>query len=252
MRSQWPRILMYHAVCPLPDNPNKILTSPELFCAQMRHLKERNLRGVSMRELYRAVTVGNAKGLVGLTFDDGYENFLQNALPVLERFGFSATVFAVAGMLGRENDWAFRYDPRPRMKLLDVEGLREVSERGMEIGSHSMTHSKLPGLEPELLEKEVSGSRRILSEALGETVDGFCYPYGAIDSASVQAVRRARYTYACAVITRVERNAYDLPRITVSEDGIPKFAAKLRIYPQYATAKKLYSRYIGSTDLTWP
>jgi peptidoglycan/xylan/chitin deacetylase (PgdA/CDA1 family) len=243
---------MYHAVCPLPDNPNKIFTSPELFQAQMRYLKWRNLRGVSMRELCRAVSTGNAKGLVGLTFDDGYENFLQNALPVLDRFGFSATVFVVAGMLGEENDWAFRYDPRPQMKLLDVEGIREVSARGMEVGAHSMSHSKLPGLKPELLEKEVSGSRQILSEALDEMVDGFCYPYGAIDSASVQAVRRARYTYACTTTTRVERNAYDLPRITVVEDSIPKFAAKLRIYPQYATAKRFYSRYIGPTDLSWP
>lgn len=252
MSPRWPRILMYHAVCPLPDNPNKIFTSPELFQAQMRHLKQRNLRGVSMRELCRAVSMGNAKRLVGLTFDDGYENFLQNALPVLERFGFSATVFVVGGMLGEENNWAFRHDPRPQMKLLGVEGIREVSARGMEVGSHSMTHSKLSGLEPELLEKEVSDSRRILSEVLGEAVDGFCYPYGALDITSIQAVRRARYAYACAVITRVERNVYDLPRITVVEDDLLRFATKLRIYPQYATAKKLYSRYIGSTDLSWP
>lgn len=252
MSPRWPRILMYHAVCPLPDNPNKIFTSPELFQAQMRHLKQRNLRGVSMRELCRAVSMGNAKRLVGLTFDDGYENFLQNALPVLERFGFSATVFVVGGMLGEENNWAFRHVPRPQMKLLGVEGIREVSARGMEVGSHSMTHSKLSGLEPELLEKEVSDSRRILSEVLGEAVDGFCYPYGALDSTSIQAVRRARYAYACAVVTRVERNVYDLPRINVVEDDLLRFAAKLRIYPQYATAKKFYSRYIGSTDLSWP
>ncbi len=249
MSPRWPTILMYHAVCQPPDNPNRIFTSPALFNTQMSYLKRRNLRGVSMRELRRAATMGNAKRLVGLTFDDGYEDFLQNAVPILERFGFSATVFVVAGMLGEENNWEFRHDPPPRMKLLDVEGVREVSARGMEVGSHSMTHRKLSGLEPELLEEEVSGSCQVLSEVLGEAVDGFCYPYGAIDSASVQAVRRAHYAYACAVVVRVERNDYDLPRITVAEDNLLKLAAKLRIYPQYATAKRLYSRYIRPTDL---
>jgi peptidoglycan/xylan/chitin deacetylase (PgdA/CDA1 family) len=246
---RWPRILMYHAVCPLPENPNRIVTSPGLFEAQMRYLRRRKLRGVSMQELLRAERIGNAKGLIGLTFDDGYENFLENALPVLERFGFSATVFVVAGMLGEENNWEFRFDPRPQMQLLTAEGLREVAARGMEVGSHSMTHSKLPNLDAEMLEEEVSGSRQVLSEVLGEAVDGFCYPHGFIDDASVQAVRRARYAYACAVIVRIERSEYDLPRITVAEDNLPKFATKLRVYPQYAAAKRIYSRYVRPTDL---
>lgn len=246
------RILMYHAVCAPLDNPNKIFTSPKLFQAQMRYLKRHNSRGVSMRELRRAASMGNAQRLVVLTFDDGYENFLHNALPVLERFGFSATVFVVGGMLGEENNWEFRHDPRPQMKLLGVEGIREVSARGMEVGSHSMSHSSLPDLKPELLEEEVSSSRRVLSEVLGEAVDGFCFPYGAIDVASVNAVRRAHYAYACAVNIRVERNEYDLPRRTIAEDNLLKFEAKLRFYPQYAVAKRLYSRYIRPTDLSWP
>jgi peptidoglycan/xylan/chitin deacetylase (PgdA/CDA1 family) len=215
----------------------------------MSYLKRRNLRAVSIRELLQAVSRGNAKGLVGLTFDDGYEHLLETALPVLERFGFSGTVFMVAAMLGEENNWEFRREPRPQIKLLGVEGLREISARGMEVGSHSMTHPKLSALEPESLEEEVSGSRQVLSEVLGEEVIGFSYPYGFINRASVQAVRRARYAYACAVVVRVERNLYDLPRITVTEDNLLKFAAKLRMYPQYAAAKKLYSRYIRSTDL---
>jgi peptidoglycan/xylan/chitin deacetylase (PgdA/CDA1 family) len=203
-----------------------------------------------MRELRQAASVGNVKGLVGLTFDDGYENFLHNAVPILERFGFSATVFVVGGMLGEENNWEFRHEPRPQMKLMGVEGIREVAARRVEVGSHSMTHSKLSGLEPEPLEEEVSGSRQVLSEVLGEEVHGFCYPYGALDAASVQAVRRANYSYACAVISRVEHNAYDLPRINVREDKLLRFAARLRIYSQYSIAKRAYSRYIRPTDIS--
>jgi peptidoglycan/xylan/chitin deacetylase (PgdA/CDA1 family) len=249
VKPRWPRILMYHAVCPIPEDPNELATSPESFAAQMRCLERRNLRGVSMRELRRAVKAGKARGLVGLTFDDGYENFLQYALPILERHGFSATLFAVAGMLGAENDWQHRYEPRPRMKLLGAEGLREVSARGTEVGAHTMTHCALPGVEAESLEEEVSGSRRVLSEVLDEPVEGFCYPYGAIDSAAVRAVRRAGYGYACAVLDRVERNDYDLPRQSVEEDDSPwKFAVKLKVYPQYVAIKKR----LRPRDFVWP
>lgn len=226
---------MYHTVKRLPYDPNGISTSPERFEAQMRYLKRRGLRGVSMRELRRAVSAGNARGLVGLTFDDGYKDFLYTALPILEEFGFTATVFVIGGLLGKENDWEHHYEPKPRIKLLEAEEVREVSERGMEVGAHTMSHAWLPGLDPERLEEEVSGSRQFLGELLGEAVEGFCYPYGGLDSAAVEAVRRARYAYACAVATRVEGSVYDLPRIYVAEVDYPlRLAVKFRIYPQYS------------------
>src|SRR3712207_3456782 len=104
---------MYHSVSRITDDPNLICTSPERFHTQMLQLKRHNLRGVAVRELRRAARAGSAKRLVGLTFDDGYEDFLYCAVPILERFGFSATVFVVGGMLGQENDWEHMYAPRP-------------------------------------------------------------------------------------------------------------------------------------------
>jgi peptidoglycan/xylan/chitin deacetylase (PgdA/CDA1 family) len=129
----------------------------------MLYLKECGLRGVSMRELCRAKSMGDIKGLVGLTFDDGYEDFLHTAVPVMERLGFSATVFVVASMLGEQSSWKSVYKPTPQLRVLGAEELREISARGMEVGSHSMTHAMLPGLESELLEREVNGSRRLLT-----------------------------------------------------------------------------------------
>ena len=234
---------MYHGICRLPDDPNGTCTSPERLQAQMRYLKLRNLRGVSLRELRRAETRGDARGLVGLTFDDGYEDFLQAALPVLENIGFSATVFVVSGMLGGENDWEHYYEPKPHLRLLTAEGVREVAARGMEVGSHSISHPKLAGLDPGLLEREVGESRRILEGLLDQPVEGFCYPYGSLDSVAVRAVRCAGYSYACAVYEEDEGDEYTLPRIPVSErDGLPRFAAKLSIYWQYTSAK---TRFFG-------
>jgi peptidoglycan/xylan/chitin deacetylase (PgdA/CDA1 family) len=225
-----PGILMYHAIARVADDPNRICVSPRRFEAQMRYLKLRGLRAVSVRELLRAAGTERARGLVGITFDDGYDNFLYAAMPILERFGFSATVFAVGGMLGAENAW----DERPRMKLLGAKGIREAAKRGMEVGSHSMTHKRLSGLPTAQLQEEVADSRRVLGELLDEPVEGFCYPYGNLDGGATRAVRQAGYSYACACWTRAESNMYDLPRPPVWEiDGPVMLTTKLSLFPLY-------------------
>jgi len=249
MNYRWPRILNYHAIMRLEDDPNKASTSPERFESHMLTLRRRNMRGVSVRELLRAWSAGKSKGLVGITFDDGYKDFLQTALPILEKYGFSATLFVVADMLGKENDWVHWYHPQPKLKLLESADLRVIVERGVEIGSHGMSHPELPELDRESLEREVSDSRRLLGEVLGEAVEGFAYPYGILDETSIRAVRGAGYAYACAVNTRVENSAYDLPRIPVSEaDNSLRFAAKLRIHPHYRVFKKFYLHTLGKVE----
>lgn len=230
MGSHWLKTLMYHAIARVADDPHRICVSPQRFEVQMRYLKRRGLRGVSMRELLRAAGTKYASRLVGLTFDDGYENFLHTAVPILNSFGFSATVFVCGGMLGMENTW----DERPRMKLLGAEGIREAAKRGMEIGSHGMSHIKLSGLQATRLEEEVVKSRRVLSEVLDEAVEGFCYPYGSVDRAVTQVVHQGGYAYACACWTQVEGGIYDLPRPPVWEIDNPLILSlKLKFFPLF-------------------
>lgn len=239
MSSRWPSILMYHSIDRIAEDDFRICTSPRRFESHLHYLKRHNLRGVSVRELHQAMKTGSAEGLIGLTFDDGYKDFLGNALPILEGFGFSATVFVIGGLLGRDNDWD-HYGPHPAMKLLDAGEVREVAERGMEVGAHSMSHPKLSELPPKLVEEEVRESRRVLGEVLGEPVEGFCYPYGDIDKAAVGAVREAGFTYGCSIGKRPERSVYDLPRIPLSErDDALRFTIKLNVYSQYVLYKRL-------------
>src|SRR5918997_1960800 len=202
-KTLFPRVLMYHSISRQGDH-DALCTSPERFEAQMLHLKRHKLRGVTMRELCRAMNTGDARGLVGLTFDDGYEDFLSTALPTLETLGFSATVFVVAGKVGEENTWEHRGDPMPRLRLLEADGVREVSERGMEVGSHSVTHPQLSGLDRETLIHEVGDSRQMLSEIVNAPVEGFAYPYGDLDGPAVRAARGAEYVYAVATKKQVE------------------------------------------------
>jgi len=229
---------MYHSISHPEFDYDALCTTPELFEQQMRYLKRRNLRGVSMRELYLAMSEGNTRGLVGLTFDDGYEDFLSAAVPTLEKLGFTATVFVLAGMLGKENDWEHR-GRRTRRQLLQASGVCEVAERGMEVGSHTMTHPRLSGLDPEVLVHEVSDSRRVLSDILGAPVEGFCYPYGDLDGAAIRAVRGAGYSYGCAVRS-IEYSIYDLPRFYIGDkDSIPRFEMKLKVAPIKRTLRRL-------------
>ena len=230
---------MYHSISPPEGDHDALCTSPERFEAQMLYLKRRNLSGVSMRTLYLAMSVGDAGGLVGITFDDGYEDFLSAALPTLERLGFSATVFVVAGMLGKENTWEHRGGPRLPLRLLDANGVREISERGIEVGSHTVTHPRLPGLDPETLVHEISDSRQRLGEIVGAPVEGFCYPYGNLDDPAIRAARRAGYLYAVGTKKSIEYGLYDWPRTYVGDKDSPlRLGVKLRASPVLTRLRK--------------
>src|SRR5262245_44542863 len=136
-----PMVLMYHSVEPYTWDPYQVTVRPDRFNEQMRWLARRGLRGTSMRELLAAAREGRAKGLVGLTFDDGYADFTAHVMPVLTRYGFTATVFVIAGAMGGTNTWD---EPGPTKALLTADEVRQVAEAGIEIGSHSVSHPRLP------------------------------------------------------------------------------------------------------------
>ncbi len=226
-----PLILMYHAVARVPADPNMLSVPPERFAEQMSWLAERGLRGVSIGALIEAMRAGRPRGLVGITFDDGYASVLDNALPVLHRHGFGATVFVISDRLGGRNDW----DEGTDWPLLSAAGVNELASTGLEIGSHSASHVRLAGLEPAELARQVSQSRAELTELLGGEVAGFAYPYGVMDAAARQAVHEAGYSYACAVEAPRHALGYlALPRIYAGpKDTAARMTAKRRLYRGY-------------------
>jgi peptidoglycan/xylan/chitin deacetylase (PgdA/CDA1 family) len=227
-----PPVLMFHSIARVDGDRHRVCVSPERFAQQLEWLQRRGLRGVSVRELTQARERGAASSLVALTFDDGYRDFLTSALPILERYGFTATVFAVAGLLGGENQW----DEGLRLPLLDKDELREVMARGIEIGSHGLSHLRLAGLDHTMLTREVQDSRELLSGLLGEAVDGFCYPYGSLDGPALRAVQEAGYAYACGVkVPSAAVSRFSLPRTHVGErDGFLRLTVKRHLYRPYA------------------
>ncbi len=125
-----PAVLMYHSVTPYQDDPYLVTVSPARFEAQLRWLRRRGLRGVSVAELLAARERGSGHDLVGLTFDDGYADFVEHALPALTRHGCTATVFVIAGRLGGDNAWDAE---GPRKPLMTARQVRQAADAGIEI-----------------------------------------------------------------------------------------------------------------------
>lgn len=225
-RSASPWVLMYHSVAEFTDpaeDPYGITVTPAALEAQLLWLRARGLRGVSVGELLRARAAGRGRGLVGLSFDDGYTDFLTRALPLLRRYDCTATLFVLPGRLGVDNVW----DPLgPRKSLLTAEGIREVAAAGQEIGSHGLLHQDLTAAPDDVLQQELRGSRDLLREITGTLPAGFCYPYGHLDGRVADATRAAGYAYACAIAPGRLTGPYALPRTHVSQADGP---ARLRI-----------------------
>jgi peptidoglycan/xylan/chitin deacetylase (PgdA/CDA1 family) len=230
-----PLVLMYHAVAEVTQDPHQLAVTPQRFRAQMAFLRRIGLRGVAVADLVDAFAAGRHRGLVGITFDDGYAGVLDNALPVLREHGFGATVYIVSERLGGANDW----DRGPVWPLLNADGVAQLATAGLEIGSHSATHVRLAGLPADRLRHEISSSRQQLQALLGHAPHGFAYPYGSMDAAARAAVANAGYTYACAVSSpRSSVGPMALPRIYIGQrDTALRLLTKRMLYRRHVVTQ---------------
>ncbi len=208
-----PPVLMYHSISPsdVPD-PHRLRVHPRSLDRHLRLLRRLGLRGVSLSELLAARQRGAAAGLVALTFDDGYADFVQHAVPVLRTHGMTGTVYVVTGRLGGRNEW----DEGPQLELMTADQVRAVAAEGLEVGSHTVRHVRLAGADAATLTAEIAGSRQALQEVLQDEVPGFCYPYGSFDDAAADAVQAAGYDHACVTGDYVPGDRFTLPRCYVS------------------------------------
>ena len=134
----------------------------------------------------------------GVTFDDGFRNVFELALPVLQKRGLRAIQFIVAGLISGEDAWD-RAIGEPPQALMDEGMIREWLAAGHEIGSHTLTHPHLPTLGREQMRAEVFDSKRRLEDRFGVAVKHFCYPYGDNDEAVRDLVGEAGYDSAPTV-----------------------------------------------------
>lgn len=170
-------ILMYHSISEDVDSRvhpyYRTTTSPATFAAQMAYLHQNGYRTYNTNQV--ADLLKSAEGSAGksvvITFDDGYQDIYRHALPVLTKFGFTATVFLPTSYIGNTTR---QFKGRDCLTWAEV---RELQGCGISFGSHTVTHPQLSNLNKVAVETEIVESKEAIEEETGFVVDSFAYPY---------------------------------------------------------------------------
>lgn len=203
-------ILLYHSIA-TRSSPRfaRWVVQPAAFQAQMDYLVAHGYQALTVSELVDLM--GHAdrplpERPVVLTFDDGFADFHEAALPVLERRDLVATLFLTTAYLDGTARW-LAPDGEGGRPMLSWAQAREVADRGVEIGAHSHTHPRLDELRPEAARREIARSRELLEDRLERPVPTFAYPHGYAGPVARRLVQEAGYRAACGV-----RHAMSSPR----------------------------------------
>lgn len=203
-------ILVYHSV----GGEDARATPVSLFEEQIAYLDE-HFRCVRVKDLREQLAGEPPRGnLACVTFDDGHRDNHERAAPILREHGMVATFFVPTGFVGE------RYPSSGGdVPAMNTDQLRDLRERGHEIGAHSVHHTRLTSLGSEALVREVTASRRDLEEMLDGEVVSFAYPYGEHDGRVRRSVREAGYRAAVTTQPRLVAASpdwYRLPRVRVN------------------------------------
>jgi peptidoglycan/xylan/chitin deacetylase (PgdA/CDA1 family) len=168
--------------------------------------------------------------VVGITFDDGYLNNLENAAGVLKRFNFSSTCYVVSELMGKTNEWD-RALGIASASLMDLDQLKQWIASGQEVGSHTQHHVDLTTTDSQTSHSEILNSRISLSQQLNTDIQQFCYPYGRYASEHVGIVKSSGYVAATTTArgkVHADDSAFELRRIpVVRSTSLPQFLFKI-------------------------
>jgi len=233
------RILLYHRVEDVRNDPHKLCVGRDNFYNQIKFLKE-NFKIIPLVKLVQDIKKGKVENnSIVITFDDGYADNLYHVLPVLEEYKIPATIFLIASYIGQNKPFSWDEntpsEDRGRPMTLD-ETKRLSNSRLIEIGGHTINHPKLAELTEKEQFKEIRGGKKMLEEMLNIPLFSFAYPFGGRNSFTPETVlmtKKAGYLYACANIhERVTNKSgiFALPRFVVRNWGVEKFKKKLNTF----------------------
>jgi peptidoglycan/xylan/chitin deacetylase (PgdA/CDA1 family) len=222
-------ILTYHKIAPVDSKsiyPGTFVP-PQLFGKHLRHLA---LKGYTTSRLESAFTSNSSQKTVVLTFDDGFQDFADEAFPRLNKVGFHSTVFLVANHIGGHNEWDTKIGDS-RASLMSKATILQLHEQGVEFGSHTLSHAHLDQISAAEQRVEIINSRTVLESELGIPINTFCFPYGGYNEYTLKCVDEAGYCVATSTekgINTAQTDQRRLKRIAIRNDtSLPVFIYKL-------------------------
>ncbi|AQY50591.1 exported polysaccharide deacetylase, lipoprotein [Listeria weihenstephanensis FSL R9-0317] len=196
-------VLMYHSIN--TNVKNNLITPPDEFDAQMKWLKDNNYHTITLAELDELLLTGKNvpdKPIV-ITFDDGYQDNYTNAYPILKKYDLKANIFVITDKIAKNNHF-------------DEAALKEMSDYGIEMDSHTVHHQELNTLTYTEQLKELKDSKAVLEKLTGKPVNSICYPVGRHNEDTERAAKAAGYAMGFTTAAgKANKNdgMYTLPRV---------------------------------------
>ena len=258
-------ILMYHSISEhLDDHLHsyyRMVTAPERFEHQMDFLSKSGYQVLTLSEavrlwqeisspnnssLEKPTPLNHQRSIAVITFDDGLQDFYSTAFPILEKFGFKATVFLTSDLI----DKTFITG----QECLKAQEIKELVEKGIEFGSHTVSHPQLTGLSRNEIVHELANSKKTIEDIIGSPVSLFSYPYRFPEEAPTFTKMFGKLLvdqgYLVGVttiigITKTKDNPLFLKRLPVNDcDDTCFFQAKLEgAYDWLHTVQLIYKKF---------
>ena len=208
-------VLLYHSI----SNDNSPMSlNINFFENQMRYLKNNGFETVDFNEIDPNL---KSKKQIIITFDDGYKDILNNALPILKKYNFKATSFFVTNLIGQNNSWDVKKKSYIKKEIMNPSDILQWISSGMHIGSHSHNHVDLTKISEEKLLYELEFSKKFLEDKFDNKNNIFCYPYGKVNE---NVHYHTKKFYSKAVTTNRSRyslkrhNTHLIPRIDMGKN----------------------------------
>ncbi|MEJ2054110.1 MAG: polysaccharide deacetylase family protein [Calditrichaceae bacterium] len=223
-------IINYHKV--LPNYDIGVTTRhPDSFETDLKILKSYNFNSITFDDLEKSRPLPDNPVII--TFDDAYKSILENAVPIMQRYGFEGIIYPVTNFIGSFNDWDVQMGLF-RFEHLSWRDLKECMALGFEIGSHTQSHELLTWMGPQKQMAELLDSRKELENILGVNIYSVSYPFGRFNADTLYCAEQAGYSYGLASVyyrkVNEQKQKYALKRFNIYRfDTKLQFERKLGI-----------------------
>jgi peptidoglycan/xylan/chitin deacetylase (PgdA/CDA1 family) len=215
-------VVAFHRVQRGADVSDGLTVDPQTFGAFCEFFR-RHFHVVPLSELIGKLEKGRTPSReLAITFDDGYRDNFENAMPILENLGLPATFFVVSGWIGTDVVPFWDRALGVQHPWMTWDQIRTLKSKGFDIGAHTRTHVNLGTTSGAIAQDEIAGARADLEVALSAPVETFAYPFGGQDNMTElnrQVVKAAGFRCCCSAFGGTITGKTDpflLPRVPVT------------------------------------